>query len=216
MYSLDFRQSNFIDVDLVASEMGRSVFPVIVRSPDGSVRNEGTAFVVLGTVQNEMVIATAKHVLQAAIDDPSADLMVLVPRADDIQHLIGIRPSLVGLADKFSDVALVVLDLSTALAVINPKVMPISVAEPEVGTRCLALGYGRTASQMTGTNDLKAFLSASQGEITQIHNPMRDRSLSTFPTFEVGAMYAPGMSGGPILDTAGRVIGIVSHGFDGG
>ena len=44
----------------------------------------------------------------------------------------------------------------------------------------------------------------------------RDQVLVPQPSFQVGARFEPGMSGGPVFDEAGLVIGVVSSGMSDG
>jgi S1-C subfamily serine protease len=55
---------------------------------------------------------------------------------------------------------------------------------------------------------------ASRGVIQEVHPRRRDSVMSTFPSFQTTALYKPGMSGGPIIDTKCRVVGVVAHGTE--
>ena len=53
---------------------------------------------------------------------------------------------------------------------------------------------------------------AGYGRVTGLHPHGRDRSHPT-PVFEVAADWPSGMSGGPVFNMAGEVIGLVSRGL---
>jgi len=54
----------------------------------------------------------------------------------------------------------------------------------------------------------------SAGEIGQIIPERRDSSMLTFPCYEVHARFAPGMSGGLLIDEGGALCGLVCAGTD--
>src|SRR5262249_27420203 len=54
----------------------------------------------------------------------------------------------------------------------------------------------------------------SIGEVGQIFPERRDSSMLSFPCFEVFARFAPGMSGGLIIDEEGLMCGLVCAGTD--
>ncbi len=112
-----------------------------------------------------------------------------------------------------SDVAIMVAELHENVA--PPRIMRLGLEPPVLGENCLSVGYpkievGRAVeTKATGS----VALCTSRGRIEEVHESRRDSSLVTFPSFRTGALYPPGMSGGPVISVAGRVIGVVSTGM---
>ena len=50
----------------------------------------------------------------------------------------------------------------------------------------------------------------SKGVVREVHPEYRDKGMLSFPCFRTDARFDPGMSGGPIFDETGNVIGVVS------
>jgi hypothetical protein len=218
-YEFNFDNGTFIDVDPVGSGMGSAVVPLILRKQDGgtsTVHNQGTAFCIGASAAGQLLLATARHVV-TDLEDQRAGLepMVVLPSADDPGHLVGLFVRQMSIAPAFSDVALLVVNLDEAdPAVGPPKMLPITFGPPVVGQNTMALGYEHEGVPVRGEARLSYFLRASRGEVTVLHNRRRDRVLVNFPSFETTGLYKPSMSGGPIIDVAGAVVGIITTGFD--
>ena len=175
---------------------------------------QGSAFCVAAFESGEVVFATAKHVIDELVDNPELEAFVLLPSGleteEERRSLIGVRVDQIALAEAYSDAALMVANpRRSELTVISRLTsIPISFGQPQVGEYCMALGY----PQPPGSNDYK--LVASRGTIEEVHPHRRDNVMSTFPSFRTDALYKHGMSGGPIMGTNGRAIGITSHGTE--
>lgn len=93
-------------------------------------------------------------------------------------------------------------------------------AWPQVGDRVMALGYAdldtpRSAPEEADTDrPFRPYLYASIGAISTVEpaNPRRDRP---WPVLRIDANWPGAMSGGPVFNEDGHVIGIVSTGFEG-
>lgn len=99
----------------------------------------------------------------------------------------------------------------------RPHTLPIQVSgwTPTVGERVLALGFPqlRPSEVMEGSllrPIIEDGLHGSYGTITGLFPQGRDR-LNPTPVFEVEADWPSGMSGGPVFNNAGNVVGIVSR-----
>ena len=77
--------------------------------------------------------------------------------------------------------------------------IPLSAEAPEVGTRVVAIGNSRGD-----------FLEARSGRITRL-GVQAGRADFADGTIELTASLAPGDSGGPVLNGAGEVVGVVSY-----
>jgi serine protease Do len=100
---------------------------------------------------------------------------------------------------------------------VSPKTLPVQVVgwEPTVGEYVLAFGYPHLEATVQVTESLKQTLIkdglfSAYGRITCVYRNGRDRMNQT-PSFEVEANWPPGMSGGPVVNELGNVIGIVSR-----
>jgi hypothetical protein len=95
----------------------------------------------------------------------------------------------------------------------------IRVLPPPSGQKVLAFGYRESQIEVTkdakGTHhiELKDVGTTSIGEVGQIFPERRDSSMLTFPCFEVIARFAPGMSGGLVIDENGALCGLVCAGL---
>ena len=84
---------------------------------------------------------------------------------------------------------------------------------PEVGLSCFGLGYHSMRSTVRPdtqyvVDHLQSY-SATRGTVQEVHFPRRDNWLLPFPCFRTSARFDPGMSGGPIMDTTGNVVGMI-------
>jgi serine protease Do len=99
----------------------------------------------------------------------------------------------------------------------SPKTLPVQLSgwSPTVGEYVLALGYpelepSAAVSDATLRTLIKDGLFAAYGKITRLFPEGRDRMNRT-PVFEVAANWPSGMSGGPVVNEAGIVVGVVSR-----
>ena len=96
----------------------------------------------------------------------------------------------------------------------------IRLFPPPSGQKVLAFGYRESKIEVSegadGTHhiELNDILTTSIGEVGQIFPERRDSSMLTFPCFEVYAKFAPGMSGGLVVDEDGALCGLVCAGYD--
>jgi len=85
---------------------------------------------------------------------------------------------------------------------------------PSVGDEVLALGYANLDLSPEGNlksddDFLEAQLFASIGTVTEVI-PRDPNSTRPWPLIRVRANWPGGMSGGPVFDKSGQVIGVVS------
>jgi serine protease Do len=89
--------------------------------------------------------------------------------------------------------------------------------EPKVGDRVVALGFPEISAlsspRLRLSVTLVEGLYASYGRIVNLYPDGRDRTNKT-PAFEVEAHWPSGMSGGPVINENGKVIGIVSRSLE--
>jgi serine protease Do len=111
-------------------------------------------------------------------------------------------------------------DVAGLTAALHPKAPAIrSLAldlrwRPSIGEIVFAVGYPELDFKAMRPDEVKEYLSEGMfgvyGAITNIFPIGRDKTRPT-PVFEVEADWRSGMSGGPVFNQHGRVIGVVSY-----
>ncbi len=91
----------------------------------------------------------------------------------------------------------------------------ISVFPPPAGSMITAYGYpgSRPRVDEKGIARIAVDPRRSTGKVLEIHLDRRDRSMLPFPCFHTDAAFDGGMSGDPVLDQQGLVIGVVTSSF---
>jgi hypothetical protein len=87
---------------------------------------------------------------------------------------------------------------------------------PKEGDRLIALGYemGEWTFDDRGVHTLSQTFTASTGFVAAVHPTGRDKVVMPTPCFQTSAPFRSGMSGGPVIAEDGRVLGVVSTGFE--
>ena len=91
---------------------------------------------------------------------------------------------------------------------------------PAIGEKLMMAGF-RAARETFECHedrptDLWASLYMSSGVVTQQYLRRRDRGMISWPTLEVDCQTIGGMSGGPVFDSRGFLVGMVTSSFDRG
>jgi S1-C subfamily serine protease len=93
----------------------------------------------------------------------------------------------------------------------------VSPVPPKVGDRVVAVGFPKLDVIQGGRLEVAKLIeegmSASYGTVTELHPDGRDRANQT-PVFEVETHWPSGMSGGPVFNRDGHVVGIVSRSLE--
>jgi S1-C subfamily serine protease len=88
---------------------------------------------------------------------------------------------------------------------------PLTFRDPAPGTQVLALGYPEMTSEVNENSlTLNRRLVAAQGVVEEVRHDARDQTFSYFPALQADFPSPSGMSGGPICDTQGNVVALVS------
>jgi Trypsin-like peptidase domain len=92
---------------------------------------------------------------------------------------------------------------------------PPSRSAPPPGQKVVAFGYRESKINVTEGNDgthhieLNDRPTTSIGTVRQVYPSGRDTVMLPFPCFEIEARFDPGMSGGMVIDEAGRLCGLI-------
>jgi hypothetical protein len=122
-----------------------------------------------------------------------------------------------------TDIAILHLGLDSTSAPepgVNWRTPRLRLFPPAPGQKVLAFGYREAKIEVSQGADgtphieLNDVPTTAIGEVGQTFPERRDSSMLNFPCYEVHARFAPGMSGGLIVDEDGAVCGLVCAGFD--
>jgi serine protease Do len=95
--------------------------------------------------------------------------------------------------------------------------MALSSQPPQLGEIVTGCGFAGLDLDAGGKGDerpMTQYLYESLGEVIEI-TPADPKSTMPWPRFRVSAEWPSGMSGGPVLNAAGNVIGVISRGWSG-
>lgn len=93
--------------------------------------------------------------------------------------------------------------------------MPLSLVIPTIGERIVAFGFPQSKVNIRkdhlGTShiEINDEPSVSVGEIKEVYPERRDSFMLTFPCVRTNARLEGGMSGGPVFNNDGKLIGVV-------
>lgn len=113
-----------------------------------------------------------------------------------------------------SDIA--ILEVSAESPLSGLRFPRLRLVPPEVGEVVVAMGFP-SASIVRRDDGLLKWddeASVSKGKVVELNHQKRDSTRAWFPSFAVDFFAPGGMSGGPVLDAGGRVIGIVSSSLE--
>lgn len=201
---------------------------VVVELPDWELHVMGTATLISG----HMAI-TATHVLDAVfrkfgaervqkgfeIGGYSLRLYQVLPGPPPVYRVWNVFRAWICP----SDIAILHLGLDGTTAPesrVEWRAPLLRMMPPPPGHKVLAFGYRESKIDVSkgadGTPHIKLddIGTVSIGEVGQIFPERRDLSMLTFPCFEVLARFAPGMSGGLVIDEDGALCGLVCASLD--
>lgn len=214
---LSVSERDFLTFDQIPADLNRAIVPMVEMTGDteGSplVTPVGTAFIIGHTPAGETLLVTAAHNIPEPSGQNDCHLVILLPKLGASAEIVICRVS-----SCLEPQLLRHLPTSRSWSPLSMKRWRLRADSlwvwevPAVGENCLALGYSTMRiGNLSGLNGhLDIGLSSSRGKIEEVHPSFRDNVKVTFPSFRTDALYSRGMSGGPVLGTSGRVIGIVS------
>jgi len=224
---LDFSSESFIEIGKTPDPSQMSIMPVVAVKGE-EVRPVGTCF----AISNHGMVLTARHVIDDALGlingQPSDKkqwigvVYMAKPTPDDeTKDLVGgILPVNKIHFNPELDIAAMHLNLPTNTNTSKSLRMPCSVLGtgfPDVGESCIGIGYHlmdwEPANDGFHDYNVAQSFSATSGEIKKVYVPRRDSVSLSFPCFETSARYDGGMSGGPVINQKGSVIGVICSSF---
>jgi serine protease Do len=121
--------------------------------------------------------------------------------------------------ENIADIAVLNVNIQPeARQIPSPHFIPLRVssASPAIGDTVLAIGFpkldGKELDEESQRSLLTKGMYGAYGIVTDVHPDGRDKSTPT-PVFEVECNWPSGMSGGPVFNSLGEVIGIMSRSF---
>jgi Trypsin-like peptidase domain len=117
-----------------------------------------------------------------------------------------------------TDIAVLHLSLDSTSEVevsIKWRCLPLRATPPPSGQKVVAFGYRESMVEVSTGPDGQPHIdfndkpTTSTGVVGQIFPAQRDSSMLNFPCFEVRAQFAPGMSGGLVVDESGWLCGLI-------
>lgn len=224
---------NFESFPEFGGPVQQCVLPVVAKVAN-RIHPLGTGFVAYGNG----LLVTAAHVLQAASDlairsrckDGSYynhyelyAIYVGDERGPDMSSSIGgLVPIDHVWAPKELDIGFAWLRLPTRI----PDDLPLPLRQvrirpgvPRIGAKVCAIGYYRMEGSFDDANpaiiNYAQQTAVSKGIVQEVHPEYRDKGMLNFPCFRTDARFDHGMSGGPIFDETGNVVGVVCSGTTG-
>ncbi|ALS98077.1 S1 family peptidase [Lacimicrobium alkaliphilum] len=202
--------------------------PLIAAHKNVQERMHGTAFVIapeFAFTAKHVVIDYLKEIQNEDIEQKIADgghhsikmtffMFLMVPLKD------GRRVALTAKKTYFSstgDIAILHLAKPSDIEWSDLAPYPLlRLIPPDPEAYIEALGYpnSSTIRRPDGVVELHTWPRISTGTVREIHKKRRDSLLLNYPCFRVNARLDGGMSGGPVVDSDGRVCGIVSRSYD--
>lgn len=223
----NFSDGDFYTIPEVPLPLRQSVMAVVAY--------KGKEHHFLGTcfaISNHGLVLTARHVLEGIIrfsgankfeEDNDLDgwwfaaLYVGEDHPEQPRTRIGgPLPAIKAHFNPHLDIALLSLNVRTNRETGGMLQIPaccLSPGFPSTGDEIVGYGWHSMSweNATDGVHDFKADqrISATRGTVNQIHYPLRDRGSHDFPCFETSARFDAGMSGGPIFNDAGNVVGVI-------
>jgi len=113
------------------------------------------------------------------------------------------------------DVASLRVDVSNLKKARLVSPLPLATTGPAIGDEIFAIGYPILGSTFSNTSSSMIFeerMYGAGGIVTALH-PAGTSAMKPWPTFEIEGNWEGGMSGGPVINLKGEVVGIVSSSF---
>jgi hypothetical protein len=185
-----------------------------------------------GVVIATNLILTAKHVLEdfaskwqlkcekdvLVAEDFNIWVVFISSNPNELYHVYEVANAYI---NPYSDFALFHLDsFDKAGKNQNWKQSKLCLTLPQIGQRVVAFGFPKSKVELDKRPDGQVDIklddepSVSVGEILEVYPEKRDSYLLPFPSIRINARLDGGMSGGPVFNDHGELIGIVCSSYD--
>jgi len=120
-----------------------------------------------------------------------------------------------------TDIAAIHLNLPRNISTnefIHVPAFRLSPGVPLNNSLCFGVGYHsmewNKIKKISNGFEISQKYSGSKGVVQEIHMPYRDKTNLTYPCFQTSSRFDGGMSGGPVFNESGGVIGVICSSFD--
>lgn len=110
------------------------------------------------------------------------------------------------------DLALLKIDIANLKNQRLVSPLPLSASEPRVGDELIGVGFPILGSRFDGQSAIMRFserMFGATGIVTALH-PKGTTTSRPWPTIEIQGNWESGMSGGPVINLNGQVVGVIS------
>jgi hypothetical protein len=118
-----------------------------------------------------------------------------------------------------TDLTILCMTLASAMPPQNRFVVAhLTTRTPAIGERVALYGLpalARTGASKDGNAHIPLSARYTSGEVLEVHHDGRDKVMLPGPCFAVSCAAFGGMSGGPVFDDRGYLVGVVSTSYDG-
>jgi hypothetical protein len=95
------------------------------------------------------------------------------------------------------------------------RVAQLELTPPKVGSRIAGFGYAKTMiTRSVGKVEWNLNPQTTLGTVQKVHHEKRDEIIMNYPCFQTNAPFLNHMSGGPIFNDEGNLIGIISRSIE--
>jgi hypothetical protein len=201
-----------MDGDGNIADLSHVVFPILRQTSDLNFHLVGTGFF----VADNGIFVTAKHVLMDVFDQSGNQTHPIVL----IQFLGGkyfIRNILRCTSHETADISVGIaaqMKHNTTGAPLTNKILRLTQRIPPIKEQVCTYAYPKTVIKHDVKQELHFYPDFFEGTIEEHYLQGRDSVLMPGPCMQTSMYIHGGASGGPVFDSAGKVCGINSTGFE--
>lgn len=226
------KEKNFFSLNDPSNIIQKAVMPIVAFA-DGQCVPLGTGFV----IAERGLMMTAKHNIEELIAGKmkkrdgegyyeKIEKIYAVYLTNDLQKdntfIGGLWPIHNAAFAAETDIAfLQLVPLLRNKQLYKLPTLTLSPGLPKEGEKIFGFGYYQIKTQVSkeelaDTDTLKYFHrnAFTKGKIIEVHPEKRDSVMLPYPSIHVNARFEGGMSGGPIFNGSGNVVGVICSSYD--